>query len=799
MATSLVFLALPLLLSSPLLLISAFDNLTEDSSLSVDNTNDVLISPKGTFIAGFFPVGINAYCFAIWYNEPFCTNNCTIVWMANRDAPVNGKRSKLTLQKSGNLILTDAGQLTVWSTDTVSESLVRLSILDNGNLVLQNLEGFFLWQSFNFPTNTILTLQALTGDKQLVSSRSESNYSSGFFKLYFDTDNVLRLLYDGVDTQSIYWPDPEILSFTVGRNTYNNSRSAFLDILGNFSSSDAFHFRSADYGLELQRRLTIDSDGNLRLYSRADERDKWSVSWQAMSDPCRIHGICGPNSACSYDPYFGRKCSCLTGFKFQDAKDWSMGCEPEFSLSCSPNETTYIQLTHLDFYGYDYRFSPNETLDLCKSVCSERCDCQGFQFRFTKQGYPDDVPYCFVKPLLLNGHRSVNFPGNIYLKVPKTSPLNFPSIKQIDEVNRLDCSGEVIKQLDRVYTKSQANETVRFILWFTSILGIVEFLVIFFTWWFLLRTHQDPDSTIGKDFLQNATGFRRFTYDELKKVTRGFSQEIGRGAGGIIYKGILSDQRVAAVKQLINEASDQGEAEFWAEVSIIGKLNHMNLIEIWGYCAEGKHRLLVYKYMENGSLAENVSSNRLDWEKRFSIALGTAKGLAYLHEECLDWVLHCDVKPQNILLDSDYQPKVSDFGLSRPLKKDNNEVSKLSRIRGTRGYIAPEWVFNQPITSKVDVYSYGMVLLEIVTGKNPTAVEDRRLVSWVKETINDASNNGDLRMQMILDAKLEGEYDKIQVEILVGVALKCVEEDKDARPTMKQVVEMLLCNQKVSK
>ena len=129
---------------------------------------------------------------------------------------------------------------------------------------------------------------------------------------------------------------------------------------------------------------------------------------------------------------------------------------------------------------------------------------------------------------------------------------------------------------------------------------------------------------------------------------------IGQGAGGIVYKGVLPDQRVAAIKRL-NEA-DQGEAEFLAEVNTIGMLNHMYLIEMWGYCVEGKHKLLVYEYMGHGSLAENlISSNALDWKKRFEIAVGTAKGLAYLHEECLEWVLHCDVKPQNILLDSNFQ------------------------------------------------------------------------------------------------------------------------------------------------
>ena len=129
-----------------------------------------------------------------------------------------------------------------------------------------------------------------------------------------------------------------------------------------------------------------------------------------------------------------------------------------------------------------------------------------------------------------------------------------------------------------------------------------------------------------------------------------------------MYKGKLSDDRIAAIKRL-NDAN-HGEAEFLAELNTIGKLNHMNLIDLWGYCAQGKQKFLVYEYMEHGSLAENLSSKTLDWKKRFQIAVGTAKGLAYLHEECLEWILHCDIKPQNILIDSNYQPKVSDFDLS---------------------------------------------------------------------------------------------------------------------------------------
>ena len=144
----------------------------------------------------------------------------------------------------------------------------------------------------------------------------------------------------------------------------------------------------------------------------------------------------------------------------------------------------------------------------------------------------------------------------------------------------------------------------------------------------------------------------------------------------------------------------------------------MNLIKIWGYCAEGKHRLLVYEYIEHGSLAQNLNSKTLDLKKRFEIAIGITKGLAYLHEECLESVLHCDVRPQNILLDSSYKPKVTDFGLSKLLNRGRFDNSRFLRIRETRGYMAPEWIFNLAITSKVDVYSYGIVMLEMITGRS---------------------------------------------------------------------------------
>ncbi|KAJ8759585.1 hypothetical protein K2173_007214 [Erythroxylum novogranatense] len=785
MAKILVLLLLPLIFSCKSSS-SASDRLSEGSSLSVARKGDILVSAGGIFSAGFFQVGINAYCFAVWFNEPFCSTNCTVVWMANRDQPVNGKESKVSLLSSGNLVLCDAGGLKVWATNTESPSFLHLSIHDNGNLVLSSVEGEdeVLWQSFNFPTDTLLPQQALAKSRELVSSRSQSNYSSGFYKLYFDNDNVLRLLYNDPVTSSIYWPDPELMAWEAGRSSYNNSRTCVLDSLGNFTSSDGFSSSSADYGVILQRRLTIDYDGNLRLYSRKDSWDTWVVSWQAMSQPCRIHGICGPNSICNYVPGSGsgRKCSCLPGFKMKDRSDWSAGCEPEFNIPCERSKSTFVQLTHLEFYGYDFAFYPNYTLQMCKDVCLKRCDCKGFQLKFIKHDYASNIPYCFEKAQLLNGHRYPNFEGDLYLRVPKTTP----SFAAKTEEFSLDCSDQAVRQLDRKYVKSHENGTLKFVFWFAcSVIGIFEFLCVLLAWFLLTRTQKT--SYQEQQGYHVATSFRRFSYAELKKATRGFSEEIGGGAGGTVYKGTLSDQRVAAIKRL-NQVS-QGEEEFRVATSTFGRLNHFNLIETWGYCAEGKHRLLVYKYMKHGSLAENLARNALDWNKRFDIAVGTAKGLAYLHEECLEWVLHCDIKPQNILLDCNFQPKLSDFGLSKPLKRGNDIYSRISKIRGTRGYIAPEWVLSLPITAKVDVYSYGMVLLEMVTGNSPTAeTENSSSVRGMKETCTEM----DSWIEKNIDPKLEGNYDRAKMRVLVGVGMKCIQENRDARPTMSQVVEMLL-------
>ena len=246
------------------------NRLIPGSSLTPEQNTTCLISPNETFSAGFYGVGNNAYAFAIWYTH---TPNRTVAWVANREEPVNGRDSRLYLEKDGNLGLWDADGSVVWSTNTSNRNVKEAVLLETGNLVLRSSSSeLFMWESFKYPTDTLLPFQPLNNNAtQLVSRLGRSTISQGHYRLYFDSENVLRLIYEGSGISSNYWPGPYLANFANGRSTYNNSREAVLDGFGSFQSSDGLSFQASDYGEGPKRRLTLDFDGNLRLYNFVEE------------------------------------------------------------------------------------------------------------------------------------------------------------------------------------------------------------------------------------------------------------------------------------------------------------------------------------------------------------------------------------------------------------------------------------------------------------------------------------------------------------------------------------------------
>ncbi|OWM73448.1 hypothetical protein CDL15_Pgr026547 [Punica granatum] len=247
----------------------------------------------------------------------------------------------------------------------------------------------------------------------------------------------------------------------------------------------------------------------------------------------------------------------------------------------------------------------------------------------------------------------------------------------------------------------------------SAALNLILLFLTFLIWYRYFRgaKAETLQAYTGNGF---SSTMQSFSYEELKEGTDGFKEEVGRGAYGAFYKGVLtSNERSVIAVRVLEKITSDGNREFNAEVDTIGRANHRNLIELFGFCNEGQNRLLVYEFMRNGSLADFLfGDSRPTWFKRTEIACGVARGLLYLHEECSKQITHCDIKLQNILLDESLTAKISDFGLAKLLKIDQTRT--MTAVRGTKGYLAPEWFTNMPISIKVDVYSFGIVLLELI-------------------------------------------------------------------------------------
>ncbi|VFQ86848.1 unnamed protein product [Cuscuta campestris] len=284
-----------------------------------------------------------------------------------------------------------------------------------------------------------------------------------------------------------------------------------------------------------------------------------------------------------------------------------------------------------------------------------------------------------------------------------------------------------------------------------------------------------------------------YTLRELEVSTNGFSHEnvIGEGGYGIVYHGVLEDETMVAVKNLLNNRG-QAEKEFKVEVEAIGRIRHKNLVRLLGYCAEGVQRMLVYEYVDNGNLEKWLHGDvgphsPLTWEIRMNIILGVAKGLSYLHDGLEPKVIHRDIKSSNILLDKQWNPKLSDFGLAKLLCSEKSYIT--TRVMGTFGYVAPEYASTGMLNERSDVYSFGILVMEMITGRStidysrPSA--EVNLVEWVKSMVSNRNVEG------IWDPKLEEKPSSRALKCILLVALRCVDPNAQKRPKMAHVLHTL--------
>ncbi|XP_022967960.1 proline-rich receptor-like protein kinase PERK9 isoform X2 [Cucurbita maxima] len=292
--------------------------------------------------------------------------------------------------------------------------------------------------------------------------------------------------------------------------------------------------------------------------------------------------------------------------------------------------------------------------------------------------------------------------------------------------------------------------------------------------------------------LGNSRSF--FTYEELFKATNAFSAQnlLGEGGFGSVYKGYLPDGREVAVKEL-KIGGGQGEQEFKAEVEIIGRVHHRHLVSLVGYCISEHQRLLVYDYVCNNSLYYHLHVKGddqlvLDWARRIKIAAGAARGIAYLHEDCHPRIIHRDIKSSNILLDENFEARVSDFGLAKLALDAQTHIT--TRVVGTFGYVAPEYASSGKLTERSDVYSFGVVLLELITGRKAVDASqpmgDESLVEWGRPLLNHALHSQDF--ERLVDPRLERNYVESEMLKMIGIAAACVRHASAKRPQMGQVV-----------
>ncbi|KAK2447239.1 putative serine/threonine-protein kinase [Trifolium repens] len=285
---------------------------------------------------------------------------------------------------------------------------------------------------------------------------------------------------------------------------------------------------------------------------------------------------------------------------------------------------------------------------------------------------------------------------------------------------------------------------------------------------------------------------KHFSDKELCLATANYhlSNKIGRGGFGTVFQGTLKDGRKVAVKPL-SVGSKQGVREFLTEINTLSYVKHENLVELVGFCVQGPNRTVVYEYVENGNLhtallGKKKSNIKLEWTKRSAICVGTAKGLAYLHEELPQHIVHRDIKASNVLLDKDFNPKIGDFGMAKLFPDDITHIS--TRIAGTTGYLAPEYALGGQLTKKADVYSFGVLLLEIISGKSSSRTNwegsQKSLLEWAWYLHEEE------KWLELVDKDME-EFSKKDVIKYIKVALFCTQAAAKRRPLMTQVVDML--------
>ncbi|CAA2942542.1 receptor-like serine threonine- kinase SD1-8 [Olea europaea subsp. europaea] len=763
------------------------DILSEGDSLS---GSDTLISENGTFEMGFFckktGTSDNLYL-GIWYKD---FKEKTIVWVANRRTPLrNMPSSRLEISEDGIVLF--EGFDKVWSSgmSSIYPGSFEAVLLDIGNLIVRDVSkpSIILWQSFDHPTDTWLPGAKLGFHKvnnkrqRLLSSwKSADDPSSGMFSVELSPDETDGYILKWNMSDKYWWSGP-----WNGTGFGSVPEMSFITNFSLVSNENETYYTYKIVNPSVLTMLRLMPSGMFQQFTSFKFFNNWDLLFSqprnqnAVIASCGAFGIFSENSSTT--------CSCLKGFSSISAEpipgnDWFSGCGRKNHLQCENStsgkgkEDGYLKISTIKLPANSNVYLAQNDKQ-CKSACTQNCTCTAYAF--SDRG-------CLVWEGALYDVRQLsnndNSKQDLYLKVSNSDLPDTPGKRKILEVAVAVLvplvvlfSGGFIgcfytRKIKQKGNKSSGQDLLSFDFSYSG--------------------NRTDDVTNRLEAGNEDFNLPMFSYASVSKATDDFSAEakLGEGGFGAVYKGKLMNGQEIAVKRL-SQRSAQGFIEFRNEIELIAKLQHRNLVRLLGCSVDQDESILIYEYLPNKSLDfflfDSKKQNILEWATRVRIIEGIAQGLVYLHEYSRLRIVHRDLKASNILLDSEMNPKISDFGMAR-MFGGNNSQANTQRIVGTYGYMAPEYAMEGFFSIKSDVFSFGVLVLEILSGKKNTGFYQKDSLNLLGHTWELWTSN---RGVTLLEPALGSPKPSLLRYINLG--LLCVQENPNDRPTMSTVISML--------
>ncbi|CAD6262120.1 unnamed protein product [Miscanthus lutarioriparius] len=763
------------------------------ASDTLDSSNNItdgatLVSAGGSFTLGFFsPTGVPTKRYlGIW----FTASPEAICWVANRETFLSNTSGVgvLVIGSTGSLRLLDGSGRTAWSANTTSSSapvVAQARLLESGNLVVQDQSGGdVLWQSFDHPSNTLLAGMRFGKDPQtgaewfLTSWRASNDPTPGDYRRVLDTRGLLDSVswkgnakkyrtgpWNGLWFSGI----PETASYKEMYSAQVVVRPDEIAYIFNASAGAPFC------------RLVLNEVGVVQQLGWDPVSRVWNVFTQAPRDVCDDYAKCGAFGLCNVNTASTLFCGCVVGFSPVNPSQWSMretrgGCRRNVPLECGNRTTTdgfkTVRAVKLPD-TYNATVDMGATLEQCRARCLANCSCVAYAAADIRGG--GDGTGCVMWKDNIVDVRYVDKGQDLYLRLAKS--------ELVEKKKR-----NVVLIILPPVTACLLALMGMFLVWIwrkRKLRGKRRNMDIQKK---MMAGHLDETNTLGDENLD----LPFFSFGDIVSATNNFAEDnlLGQGGFGKVYKGIVGENREVAIKRL-SQGSGQGIEEFRNEVVLIAKLQHRNLVRLLGCCIHGDEKLLIYEYLPNKSLDcfifDAASKYLLDWPTRFKIIKGVSRGLLYLHQDSRLTIIHRDLKTSNILLDTDMSPKISDFGMAR-IFGGNQHAANTNRVVGTYGYMSPEYAMDGAFSVKSDTYSFGVIVLEIISGLKISLTHCKgfpNLLAYAWSLwINDRATD-------LVDSSVAQRCSYSEALRCIQIGLLCVQDNPDSRPLISSVVTML--------